>query len=553
MAKILSQRGFSNMEEVRAYLHPDLGMLPAPEEMKGMNEAVALVHAACVEKKVIYIHGDYDVDGITSTSLLTQFFREIGLDVYYYIPNRLTEGYSLSYESIDNLLRCCKNKKGLIVTVDCGISSIEEVRYAKKLGMDIIITDHHLPPEKLPAADAVINPKQVGCSFPFEMLSGVGVAFYLALGIRNIFARKGVWQDTPPPNMKKYLDLVALGTVADVMPLTGANRVLVRAGLEVLTAKNRPGIFALCDVCRLSDQKIQPEDISFKLAPRINATGRLGCPLQGVELLLAEDVNVARKTADNLEQLNITRKEIESAVLPEVYTACDAQVERGAKALVVYNNECHQGVLGIVASRVVDKYLRPAIIFSDTRDKKGTVTIKGSGRSVDGVNLYKTLGYCAEFIEQFGGHAMAVGLTVSPENLSKFTDSLNDQIAAKCRPGDDHQLTIDYFSPNKNIFAPSFVQALQLMQPFGEGNPEPLFLLKNEKLLNLKEVKGHVMFNLQRKKGGHLRGVGFGLAEHLQNLKNPKVDLILKLKRSSFRGRERDEVQAVHISQRADI
>jgi len=519
----------------------------------GMDQAVACILELCDSGKPIFIHGDYDVDGITATALLVAFFRETGMGaVHWYIPNRLEEKYGLSKSSIDRLtaLHDCR-RGGVLITVDCGISAVQEVAYARSLGLQVIVTDHHEPQQLLPEADAILNPKQEGCAFPFSQLSGVGVAFFFVMALRRAMAARGFFSACTAPNLKKYLDLVALGTVADVVPLVGINRILVRAGLEVLSTKDRYGVFFLCENCGLLDLPVQSEDIAFKLAPRINAAGRLGQPHHGVNLLLATSRDQARDAARILEELNAERKHLELETLGNVLDKCGVQSQAGRSGLSVYDGNCHPGVVGILASRLVERFNKPAIVFTDVSSTDAGQYIKGSGRSVPGTNLFEVLQRCSPWIEQFGGHAMAVGLTIAKANLNAFAAAFDEQIMGLGTPKGEEgagRIRVDYHVQENSLLTEDFFRAMQLLQPCGEGNPEPVFLLTGERIFQPRNLKGHLGFQVRPGCNGEtINGIGFHLWQESLDLYNP-VDLLFYLKRSWYRGVERYQLQALHIA-----
>jgi single-stranded-DNA-specific exonuclease len=548
LGEIMYMRGITTLEAAEQFLHPQLSMLPSPQSMKGMQAAVDLIVSALGNDRPMLIHGDYDVDGITATTLLTAFFREVGIRTAFVIPNRLDERYGLSVPSIDRLLAQLDDRKrgGVLITVDCGISACEEVGYARQQGLQVIITDHHEPQEGLPDAEAILNPKQVDCPFPFDQLAGVGVAFFLVMALRKALSELGLI-DGARINLKKYLDLVALGTVADVVPLVGINRILVRAGLEVLSAKQRPGVLALCERCGIADREVLSEDISFKLAPRINASGRLGTPLVGVELLLAETAEAAQQPADTLVQLNEQRKQLELSALEVIEPQCRHQVQAGWNGLAVYHHGCHPGVLGIVASRIAERFQRPAIVFTDEQAQGAQHHLKGSGRSIAGIHLFQLLQHCTQYITQYGGHAMAIGLTIKQPLLDDFARLFNQQVISRCAEAleEGKGIEIDYHIAEKKQLTRYLARSLQAMQPFGEGNPEPTFLLSSERLKHPKRLNGHLRFQVQT--NDHVfPGIGFRLADQEQDYQEPH-DLIFHLKRSWFRGVEQDQVQAIHV------
>ncbi len=549
LGEIMFMRGITTLEAAEQFLHPQLSMLPSPQSMKGMQAAVDLIITAHGKGQPMLIHGDYDVDGITATTLLTAFFREVGIRTALVIPNRLDERYGLSVPSIDRLLSQMEMRKrgGVLITVDCGISAFEEVRYAREQGLQVIITDHHEPQAgQLPEAEAVLNPKQADCCFPFDQLAGVGVAFFLVMALRKALSQLGLI-DGGRINLKKYLDLVALGTVADVVPLVGINRILVRAGLEVLSAKQRPGIFALCERCGIAEREVLAEDISFKLAPRINASGRLGTPLVGVDLLLAESAEAAQQPADTLDQLNEQRKQLELSALEVIEPQCRHQVQAGWNGLAVYHRGCHPGVLGIVASRIAERFGRPAIIFTDEQAQGGMHHLKGSGRSISGIHLFQLLQHCTQYITQYGGHAMAIGLTIEQSLLGDFAQLFNQEVINRCAVAleEEKGIEIDFHIAEKSQLTRYLARSLQALQPFGEGNPEPTFLLSSERLVRPRPLNGHLRFQVQA--NGHVfPGIGFRLAQQDHDYQEPH-DLVFHLKRSWFRGVEQDQVQAIHV------
>lgn len=549
LAVILYRRGIVTLQALREFLHPNLSMLPSPDTLKGMREAVAVIIHALIQQQTIFIHGDYDVDGITATALLMSFFQQTGHRAVFHIPNRLEETYGLSRRSIDRLLDSRlehQNRAGVLLSVDCGISAREEVLYAKGLGMKVVITDHHEPLGPVPAADAVVNPKQPGCTFVSPVLSGVGVAFFLVMALRSAMMEQGLLSASSMPNLKQHLDLVALGTVADVVPLIDVNRVLVRAGLEVLSKKHRPGVFFLCERCGLENGQVTTEDISFRLAPRINASGRLGKPEIGVDLLIAGTSEQAKAAASALEVLNGERKRLELDCLPGIMQQGQELVSAGSPGLVVHAGNCHPGVMGILASRMAERFQRPAILFAGTAGEGETV-LKGSGRSVPGVHLFHILEQCVEYIKQFGGHAMAVGLTVEQTRLQAFAEQFNATLATLDLRPQEQGVFVDHHFTLKEDLTTEFAHFLQYLQPFGVGNPEPVFLLKNESLLQQKSTKGHLLFQVRPADGQVFRGVGFNLATTDASFSG-SMDLVFTIKRSRFRGEETDQIHAIHLA-----
>lgn len=543
LAELLCQRGFVTENTAKRFLGPKLVDLPSPYGLKGMSDAVEMILEAVASRSQVVIHGDYDVDGITSTVLLVDFITKIGLEVFYHLPNRMTEGYGLSMNSVAHLAGKV-TMPALLITVDCGMTSIEEVRYANELGFKVIVTDHHEPSGEMPSAQAVVNPKQQGCEFECTNLSGVGVVFFLAMAVRGKMVEKGFWSKETAPNLKKYLDLVALGTVADVMELIDINRILVKAGLEVITARNRPGIWALCERAGLADGIVTAEDISFRLGPRINAAGRLGEPQLAANLLLSKEINQALNRATALEKANTKRRELEKTALDEAVKQAQKQVDNGRQGLVLFNNDWHPGVVGIIAARVVDRFHLPTFVFTaDTASGKNM--LKASGRSVPGLNLFQVLQQCDNYIVQFGGHAMAAGLTLSAGNLDYFSEEFDKCVSVKVHEVDPEGVVIDkIMTVGDNC--EEIADSLKLMEPFGHGNPEPVFLLKNIQMKGVSKLGDHLKFSLQLN-GRQVHGIGFFMAAKFEITSSP-IDFAFKLKRTNFRGRKRIEAHVVAIS-----
>ncbi|MBM9537585.1 single-stranded-DNA-specific exonuclease RecJ [Desulfobulbus alkaliphilus] len=555
LAEILYQRGVATLGELQEFLYPQLAMLPDPATMQGMEQAIDCLLTSCAARKPVFIHGDYDVDGMTATALLVTFFREIGMQsVCWYIPNRFEEKYGLSKQSIDKLISLHEHSHGhggVLITVDCGITAVEEVAYARSLGFRVIVTDHHEPHGQRPEADAILNPKQSGEAAHFSSLAGVGVAFFLIMALRRAMTTNGFSFGPTVPNLKKYLDLVALGTVADVVPLVGINRILVRAGLEVLSTKNRYGVSSLCDICGIGALPVQTEDIAYRLAPRLNAAGRLGQPHHGVNLLLATTSDQARDLTLVLEELNRERKQLEFETLEEVMEQCGTQIQAGWNGLSVYHAACHPGIVGILAARLVQRYGRPAIVLTDdATGGDGGNRLKGSGRSLPGTNLVDALQACSPLLDQFGGHAMAAGLTIARENLDAFAAAFQQQVTSMGGPVGEGavKIQVDYHFENSSMLTEDFARAMQLLQPCGEGNPEPVFLMTSERLLQPRNVKGHLSFQVHSGgNGAAIRGIGFHLWRDSLDLRKP-VDLVFHVKRSWYRGVEQHQLHALHIA-----
>ena len=556
LVEILYRRGLTDEASLREFLYPQLNTLPDPFTMRGMRQAVDVLLEARRQRRPVYIHGDYDVDGITATALLQSFFTGMGLRSFWYIPKRTEEQYGLSEASLAKLLTQARpEERPVLITVDCGISCLVEVDLAKtRFGCaDVIITDHHLPAPELPAATAILNPKLPDCGFPFPHLAGVGVAFLFVHALRRALVEEGALPREKMPNLKRFLDLVALGTIADVVPLIGVNRTLVRAGLEMLATRRRPGVAALSGMANVMTSVVTADDVAFRLAPRINACGRLGQPELGVRLLLERERRAAQYLAREMEILNSRRKALENAILPAIAEVCEAQVQAGRVALVVYNPACHPGILGILASRMAERFGRPVILFTDDQQglaDKGPM-LKGSGRSVPGLNLHEALSACQEVIEQFGGHPMAAGLTVERTQLSAFTRLLQDSVVqqqAKQTAATEADRPVDYQVKAEYLSRHDLLPTMLLMEPCGEGNPEPLFLMPTELLRQVHTVgnHAHVVFQIETE-GRILSGVGFNLARRYAEFPGNEASLVFKLKQRYVRGREHPQMQVIEF------
>ncbi len=545
LANLLCQKGLKTEQEAIGFLYPRLSGLPSPLQMKGMEDAIALVIKAFKERIPVVIHGDYDVDGKSATVLLSDFLKSLDIDAICYLPSRLRDGYGLNCNALENLSKRVA-LPALLITVDCGITAREEVEFAKKTGFHVLITDHHEPPELLPEADAIINPKRKDCPFPFKELSGVGVVFYLIMGIRQYLTTEGFWTKDTAPNLKRYLDLVALGTIADVVPLIGVNRILVKGGLEVLKERSRPGLWALCEKASLKEGDITAEDVSYRLAPRLNAAGRIGNPELALGLLMCETTDKAMELAEHLEIVNQERRQLEAEATKSAIKQCDQYMKNEAKGLVVHG-EYHPGVVGIVASRLVDKFHVPAIVLSRLAAEDEGI-LKGSGRSVPGINLYNILHKCVNELVQFGGHAMAAGLTIASNKVDVFREIFNVEIQNVWHESDQFvkDIQIDYYPNMNEIDDKKFKELYGRLGPFGSGNHEPVFLLDNLQIKNIGTVKNHLKFTIPCN-GSRISGIGFGMSSYAELAKDP-VKLAFKLKKSTYRGQSRWEAHALAIA-----
>ena len=476
VGQMLVRRGLDDPEPAARFLHPSLEHLHNPFAMLGMEPAVARIIQALEREERIVVSGDYDVDGMTSSALLSEFLEQAGCkNLEVFIPNRFDHGYGLTASTVAALVAL---QPQLVVTVDNGITAIEEVARLQSLGVDTIITDHHLPrPEGVPPG-IVVNPRQQGCGYPFAAISGCGVAFKLVSALRKTLRDRGWWNPSrPEPNLKEALDLVAIGTVADVVPLVDENRVLVAHGLEVLNRPTRrAGIDALMEVARARGP-VTARTIGWQLAPRLNAAGRMHEGTLGVKLLRARDPEMARELALRLDQENTNRREREGEMVREAKARIASEgLDRGP-AIVVDSPDFHEGIIGIVAARLVERYQRPVVVLA----RNGT-GLKGSIRSVPGIHVTEALNACADLLAEYGGHAGAAGCRVEEANLEafrqRFAQACGEQASQKDGP---EPVWLDGRLETANLEA-SLVEQLTLMEPFGHQNDPPYFLVEGAEL-----------------------------------------------------------------------
>lgn len=552
ISTLLSQRGITSQAEAHDFLNPSFTQLPLPTEMSGLAEAVAILEQGLVEKKTVLVYGDYDADGITATALLLSFFKEIGLACCYYIPDRLTEGYGLNSVALQRLRTSSELvdcREPILLTVDCGISAHLEVKEAQRLGFTVIITDHHQPSSRsanLPAAESIVNPHKPGCRFPDKNLAGVGVAFYLVAALRSRLVEKQFWGRAEIPNLKKYLDLVAIGSIADMVPLTGVNRILVKAGLEVIATKPRVGIKALMKNSGLLTASINSGQISFQLAPRINAAGRVGDPRLAVQLLIAEKTGPATEYADKLAEDNDYRKKLSDEIFIEASLQADQQIAKGKKTLVLVAKAWHLGVLGLVAARIARAYHRPTVVLAKGDDG----VARGSVRSIETVNVFAIIEECADLLEKYGGHRAAAGLTLKNKVIDAFATRFEGVLIEKLA-GFDWQplIKVSLATPMTNLLDHDFLNYYEKMEPFGKGNEEPIFLTdeKNTILVNARKIGADSMRFLLKGNDCEVSGVAFGMAHLLPAVKDKSVDMVFKLTKNVFRGTTKWEVRAEDI------
>ncbi|MCQ2187502.1 MAG: single-stranded-DNA-specific exonuclease RecJ [Bacteroidales bacterium] len=465
LAELLVKRGVETFDQARAFFRPSLDDLHDPFLMKSMHEAVERLHKAITGKEKILVYGDYDVDGTTAVALVYSFIQRFTKNVGFYIPDRYDEGYGVSYKGIDH---AAEGGYSLIITLDCGIKAIEKVEYAREKGIDVIICDHHLPEETLPAAVAVLDPKREDCNYPFDDLSGCGVGFKLVQGYAQQY---GIPFETLVP----LLDLLVVSIASDLVTMVGENRVLAHYGLKVLNEHPCEGLLAMINLSNLEPGHITIDDIVFKIGPRINAAGRMESGRLAVELLKATDTRSAMQIGEKINDNNNERKNIDREItLEAIEMVQEGNCLTSQNATIVYNPKWNKGVVGIVASRLVEAFYKPTVVLTKSN---GFVT--GSARSVAGFDLYEAIESCADLLENFGGHVYAAGLTLKEENLAEFARRMDEFVSGK--------VTSDMLIPIVDVDArldfaqitPKFFRILKQFQPFGPGNSNPLFITEN--------------------------------------------------------------------------
>ncbi len=540
LASLLIHRNISSPDSARSFLSPRLGALRDPFLLKDMDSAVELIANFILNKKRITIYGDYDADGLTATSLLVDFFSKLGTPIFFYIPHRLEEGYSLNEGAIRKI---AADNTGLIITVDCGINSLSEIALAKELGMEVIVTDHHQVPPDFKPVCPTINPLRSDSCFPFRELSGVGMAFYLAIAIRSNLRAAGFFKGRPEPDLRSYLDLVALGTIADIVPLIEENRVLVKKGIKGLIDSQRPGIKALLRVSGIRrDQIITTEDIAFKLAPRLNAMGRLGSATRAVHLLTTDNETEASIIADQMSSLNTQRQAVEKRIFSEIRERIDRMEDlQGRRTIVLFDPGWHRGVVGIVASKIAEEYYRPALILTLEGD-----LLRGSGRSIDGFDLYQALSDLKDLLQQFGGHSHAAGVSLETKNIGEFCDRF-EELARERIDTEDMipKIEVDARHPVESI-NPRVLKEIEMLPPFGYKNPPPVFWAGPLKVISSRVVgKDHLKLRVKAK-GISLDCIAFGKAAS-HPLEGKSVDILFHLGTNTWQGIESIQLVIVDL------
>lgn len=546
LSELLAQRGICTFQEARAFFRPSLDNLHDPFMMKDMDKAVARVQAAVSSGEKILVYGDYDVDGTTAVSLVYSFLRRLTPDVDFYVPDRYDEGYGVSYKGID---WACENGFGLIITLDCGIKANDKVSYAAGRGIDMIICDHHLPENDLPPAVAVLDPKRADCSYPFDDLSGCGVGFKL---VQAYSLKNGI----PFDSLVSLLDLLVVSISSDLVSVVGENRILAHFGLKQLNENPRKGLLAMIHLSGLDPGHITIDDIVFKIGPRINAAGRMESGRMAVELLTSEDDGTASRIGTEINRYNNERKNIDREITREALEMVQSgNCLSSRHATIVYNPAWHKGVVGIVASRLVEAFYRPTIVFTRSN---GFVT--GSARSVHGFDLYDAIESCADLLENFGGHLYAAGLTLKEENLPEFCTRIEKFIEENIsREMLTPVVTIDTRLDFSQI-TPKFFRILKQFQPFGPGNNAPVFLTENVyDNGNARKVGAdgtHLKLELIQESRPYMpiSAIAFNKAEHFDHIKagNP-IDVCYSIVENYYRGIANLQLRIKDLHDREDI
>ncbi len=510
ISELLVQRGIASVEEADRFFHPSLKDMHDPFLMPDMDKAVNRLNKAMGSKEKIMVYGDYDVDGTTAVALVYKYLQNFYSNIDYYIPTRYDEGYGISKKNIDD---AAESGVKLIIILDCGIKAIEEIKYAKEKGIDFIICDHHVPDDELPPAEAILNPKLEGSTYPCPHLSGCGVGYKLmqAFAISN-----GISYN----DLEGMLDLVAVSIAADIVPMVDENRIMAYHGLRRLNSNPNMGLRAIIKICQLSNREITISDVIFKIGPRLNASGRMQSGREAVELLVARDVADAYEKGKNIDQYNKDRKELDKRITEEANAILEARGEMHSdkKSIVIYNKDWHKGIIGIVASRLTELYYKPSVVLTFAN---GLAT--GSSRSVQGFDIYSAIDASRDLLENFGGHTYAVGLSLKEENIPEFTRRFEEYVAANITTAQlTPQLDIDAYLTFADI-TPEFISLLKKFNPFGPGNNKPVFCSRGVLDFGTSKLVGkqleHIKLELVDNTSGKvINGIGFNMAQYFEHI-----------------------------------
>lgn len=550
----LERRGIVGQDAIFSYLYPRLEDLPPPYGMKGLPEATDMVVNSLENGRNIVIWGDYDVDGTTGTSLLVTFFREIGKEVIWHIPDRISEGYGLNLNFLRNISEELHDTKFLLITVDCGIANADEIREAQSWGVDVIVTDHHqIQLDNLPDC-ITLNPYQDNCGFSDSHLAGVGVAFYLAAGVRGRLLTLGFFKNREMPNLKSLLAYVALGSIADMVPLGNLNRILTRAGTEALAKRQYPGLSALLSTAGISDGRIFSEDIGYLLGPRINAAGRMGESDLAVKVLTCTDIRESQLLASKLSRLNNDRKECCARDLEKALTFIDpVQVEHDRCCVIV--GDFHHGTMGITASKLLERLHVPVIICSYLKNgdpSRNNRILKGSCRSIEGVDIFKALDHCKQHLVSYGGHALAAGLSIEYERLNQFKQQISSFIKKNRgdKQGKQSIQSHDIAFPISLILAKNNIEFISLMDPFGQNNEKPVFYDGHAVVIETRTLgknNEHLQLTF-RGEGTNPRGIGFSLGSKILHVREKgECEVLYTLSNNRYKDQQEWQPRIIDI------
>jgi len=523
LIKLIAQRNITSFNEAKSYFMPSIDDLHSPFLMKDMDKAVTLLHYAIETHQKIVVYGDYDVDGTTAVALVYSFFLKIYSNLLFYIPDRFLEGYGISDKGID---WAHENGATIIIALDCGIKSIGKVEYAREKGIEFIICDHHTPGDEIPPAAAVLNPKRVDCEYPYKELSGCGIGFKLI----SAYAEKY----EIPWDPDQYLGLVAVSNAADIVHMTGENRILTYFGLLKINTNPRPGYKALIELAGVKS-KMTVNDLVFRIGPRINAAGRIASGNLAVKILIEESYENAMKLAEQINQNNTDRQSVDSTITKEALEMIELlDNNETRKTTVLFNKNWHKGVIGIVASRLIDKYYRPTILLTESNGMA-----VGSGRSVPGFNLYEAIKECDEYLEQWGGHQAAAGLSLSLDNIQKFSEKFEESVS---RTITDEMLTpvLEYdLEIDLDDVTATFCRSIERFGPFGPESMKPVFVSRGLSTYYKPKLVGnnHLQLSLRSKAGKHYKGIAFGLGHFYEEiLKASTFDICYTIEPNEYKG-----------------
>ncbi|XOD67613.1 MAG: single-stranded-DNA-specific exonuclease RecJ [Flavobacteriales bacterium Tduv] len=529
IAHLLAQRGIECYDSAKTFFRPELDQLHDPLLMKDMSQAVQRILRAIQQKEGILIYGDYDVDGTTAVAMSYLFLKKIHDNIKYYIPDRHEEGYGISFKGIDFAV---SNDFSLIIALDCGIKSLAKVEYAKKKGIEFIICDHHLPGEKIPQATAVLDPKRNDCYYPFKELSGCGIGFKLIQALAKTL-------NLPKKDVYNYLDLVAISIAADIVPMTDENRVFIFYGLQKLNQAPSRGINSLIET---ASNPISVSDIVFKIAPKINAAGRIKHAKQVVELFLSDTKKKSDRLAYQISRLNDLRKELDRQTTQEALSLIEDQQEQEHYSTVVYQPHWNKGILGIIASRLIETHYRPTLVFTESQGK-----LVASARSVEGFDIHKALEACSAYLEQFGGHKYAAGLTLDPKNFTPLKDHFEmivrdniDKTQRLPHINIDYEISLDEITPK-------FLRILKQFEPFGPKNVRPIFLSRkvfdNGFATTIGNDRSHLRLNLQQQESFKtFTAIGFRIGRLLDFVKNNTFDIVYSIEENYWAGKNYNQL-----------